>query len=235
MDAVILAAGFGSRIRDMHDLPKGFIKINDEPIIQRSIRQLKSHGINNILIVTGYCAEYYETLSKTESGITTVFNPNYASSGSLYSLYCAKQWISNNFLILESDILYETRAIDLILNNPHQSAILLSGETQSGDEVYVEAVNQKLINMSKQKNALNEKAIYGEFVGINKLSYDDYQFLISHLNENPKLAESGHYEEHGLVAVTKQNPIFCLKENDLLWCEIDNRNQFERAQRLFTP
>ncbi|MCX7122026.1 MAG: phosphocholine cytidylyltransferase family protein [Gammaproteobacteria bacterium] len=233
MDAVILAAGMGSRIREMHDLPKGFICLGDQPIIVESIQKLKACGIRKILIVTGYASEYYDDLAKNIDGISTVHNPNYQCSGSLYSLYCAKDWVRNDFLILESDIIYEKKAIELLINNHDNNVILLSGETQSSDEVYVEALDKKLIKMSKQKNQLNEHKIYGEFVGINKMAYLDYQKLVLQLDENPAILKSGHYEEQGFVSMTKNVDVFCLKENNLLWCEIDNRFQYERAKALY--
>lgn len=232
MDAVILAAGFGSRIRDIHHLPKGFIQINRKPIIQTSVEKLISHDIERILIVTGYAAQHYNAFFANKKNVTTLFNPHYHCSGSLYSLYCAREWVQNDFLVLESDIIYESRALELILQSENKNVILLSGTTFSGDEVYVEAHNKKLINMSKNKNNLNSDKIIGEFVGINKLSLHDYQQLISDLNHNPEMLMSGHYEEQGLASMAKNTDVFCLKEDNLMWCEIDNKEQFERAEKL---
>ncbi len=232
MQAVILAAGLGSRIRDFHALPKGFIRIGDQPIIQESIRKLNQYGVNDILIVTGYAANHYDAFAKDKK-MTTCFNPHYHCYGSLFSLYCARDWIKNDFLVLESDIIYESSAIDSVLNDPHRTIILLSGTTQSGDEVYVEAKNKNLIRMSKQKDQLNEDHIYGEFVGINKLSFKGYQQLIQHLEKNTELLQKGHYEEQGIVAMTAFTDVFCLKKSDLLWCEIDHYLQFEKAKKVY--
>lgn len=53
--AVILAAGIGSRLRNIHnDKPKGFLQLGDKPIIEESIARLVFAGINEIIIVTGY-------------------------------------------------------------------------------------------------------------------------------------------------------------------------------------
>lgn len=232
MQAVILAAGQGSRIRDMHTLPKGFICLGDQPIIQESIQTLKSFGVSDILIVTGYAADHYDALAENDSALTTQFNPYFERYGSLYSLYCAKDWVKNDFLVLESDIIYESNAIETIINDAHQNTILLSGNTHSGDEVYVQAQEKKLIRMSKQKNQLATDQIVGEFVGINKLSLRDFRQLMHQLEQHPQQLQSGHYEEQGLVAMAAFTEIHCLKIADLLWCEIDNRSQFENAKKL---
>jgi len=233
MQAVILAAGYGSRIRDYHDLPKGFICVGEQPIIVESIHKLKQAGINEILLVTGYRSECYESLAKTDPSVTTIFNPEHMNSGSLYSLYCAKDWVKEDFLLLESDLLYDKRALSIISNDSNPNCILLSAATQSDDEIYVQANGTQLIDMSKQKASLDNAKIYGEFVGINKLSYAAYQQLISLLDEDSALLSSGHYEEDGLIALTKFISIHCLKVPDLLWCEIDNTAHLERALKLY--
>ena len=232
MQVIILAAGQGSRIRDMHTLPKGFICLGNQPIIQESIQILKRFGVDDILIVTGYAANHYDSLVENDSALTTQFNPHFERYGSLYSLYCAKDWVKNDFLVLESDIIYESSAIETIINDLHPNSILLSGDTHSGDEVYVQAHERKLIRMSKQKNQLAIDQIFGEFVGINKLSFRDFRQLMHQLEQHPQQLQSGHYEEQGLVAMTAFTEIYCLKIPDLLWCEIDNRVQFENAKKL---
>lgn len=232
MQAVILAAGMGSRIRDIHELPKGFLFLGNQTIIDQSIAKLKRCGISQILIVTGYNAHHYHALSTTHD-IETIFNSHYADYGSLYSLFCAKEWVRDDFLLLESDIFYEFRALEKILRDENHTSILLSGETRSGDEVYVQAQGNRLIKMSKQKNTLEEHNIAGEFVGINKIALRDFQYLINQLESNPIVLQSGHYEEDGLVLLAKDRDITCLKIPDLLWGEIDNATQLKRAKKIY--
>src|SRR3990167_2774490 len=203
MQAVILAAGTGSRIREFHALPKGFITLGDQTLIQQSIEKLQACGVQNILIVTGYAAEFYEALVK------------------------------ENFLIVESDLIYEQRAIEYIVHHVQNNIILLSGATFSTDEVYVQAHDLKLIRMSKNKNHLESDEIAGEFVGISKLSLRDFKQLTHQLEQDPTLLHRGHYDEHGLVAMTAFTDVFCLKIPDLLWSEIDNRFQYERAKIIY--
>lgn len=233
MQAVILAAGMGCRIRDIHALPKGFIALSEQTIIEESIRNLHYFGITDILIVTGFAASNYEALCQKENTLSHFFNPHYHCFGSLYSLYCAKQFVTQDFLLLESDIIYEKRAIESIMNDDHRNVILLSGETQSGDEVYVESKDQKLICMSKQKKELVQDRIHGEFVGINKLSLEAYQYLIDVCERDQHLLETGCYDEQGLITITQHTDVHCLKIVDLLWSEIDNGFQLERAKKLY--
>ncbi|OGT39916.1 MAG: hypothetical protein A3E81_02015 [Gammaproteobacteria bacterium RIFCSPHIGHO2_12_FULL_36_30] len=233
MQAVILAAGTGSRIREFHALPKGFITLGDQTLIQQSIEKLQACGVQNILIVTGYAAEFYEALAKENKKINTIYNAHYQNYGSLFSLYCAKDHVKEDFLIVESDLIYEQRAIEYIVHHVQNNIILLSGATFSTDEVYVQAHDLKLIRMSKNKNHLESDEIAGEFVGISKLSLRDFKQLTHQLEQDPTLLHRGHYDEHGLVAMTAFTDVFCLKIPDLLWSEIDNRFQYERAKIIY--
>ena len=232
MQAVILAAGMGTRIREIHALPKGFIHVGEQTLIDRSIQCLRDFGILDILIVTGFKAVCYVPLKEKYNRLQTIFNSHYHCYSSLYSLYCAKDFISDDFLLLESDIIYESRAIENLLNDVRANVILLSGTTQSSDEVYVEVLAQKLMAMSKQKNNLREENILGEFVGINKISYDAYRSLIKTLKNEPSLLQKGHYEEQGLVKMAQLTDVYCLKIDDLWWGEIDNEFQLKRMQNL---
>ena len=233
MQAVILAAGMGTRISEYFDKPKGLIPIADQPIIVSSINKLKDAGISEIAIIAGHKSHHYETLAKNDHAVTVIINPHYAQYSSLYSLYCAKKWVTRDLLILESDIFYEARALSRLIHHPKKDAILVSGKTNSGDEVYVQTAGSKLVEMNKDITKLSAANIYGEFVGINKLSKSGFNQLITLSENNNALLCDGYYEEDGLIALSKEMTIDCLKIPDLLWREIDNIDQLAQAKHIY--
>ena len=234
MKAVILAAGLGLRLRDHHVLPKGFVTLHHQSIIVESLELLKQQGIDDILIVTGYGAEHYEQLAQKTGLFETLNNPHYTTYANLYSLYCAKDWVDDDCLFLESDLVYEARALDAVMNAAEHNIVLVSGATHATDEVYVEARHHYLTRMSKRRDALVASDIVGEFVGINKLALSAYRQLIALLDDAPDLLHEGHYEADGLVTLSKIVPLFCLTMPDLLWCEIDTAFHLERARQLYS-
>ena len=136
--AVILAAGLGSRLnKELKERPKGFIEFDYQTIVERSIDNLKSVGIMRIIIGTGYLSEYYEALEDNKS-IFCVKNNFFTNTGSFFTLFNLKNHLQEDFLLLESDILYEKRALTVLLNHHKSDVILASGKTCSGDEVFVE-------------------------------------------------------------------------------------------------
>jgi len=233
--AVILAAGMGTRLRAAHvDLPKGFLELGGKPLIEWSIARLEQAGINDIVIVTGYAAEHYHKLAVRYEGlIRIVHNPDYADSGSMCSLYCARDVIDDDFLLLESDIVYEARALDVLIGHESADAVLLSGQTNAGDEVYIEAPAGLLVNMSKDRNKLGSVA--GELVGVSKISRSLYN-LLNHLARK-HFRESLHYayETDCLVAAAKSWEIACPVVENLIWAEIDDPDHLKRARTEIWP
>lgn len=80
------------------DLPKGFIKINGEPMIERSIRQLHEAGIFEIYIIVGFMKEKFKYLAE-KYDVTLIENEEYSSKNNLHSLKLALEYLSNSYII----------------------------------------------------------------------------------------------------------------------------------------
>ena len=102
-NAIILAAGFGMRMVPINlTTPKALLEVNEEPLIERIIKQLHEVGIKSITIVVGFMKECFDYLID-EYGVDLVVNPEYASKNNLSSLALVSDRISNTYII-PSDI-----------------------------------------------------------------------------------------------------------------------------------
>lgn len=232
--AVILAAGMGSRLREKTEKkPKGFLEFGDKPIVEQSILKLLATGIEKIVIGTGYFAEAYEQLAMKYPQIHCVRNNEYFKTGSMYTLYHLRNNLSDDFLLLESDLIYEKQGLEFLLNHHNLDVILASSFTGSNDEVFIETEEHNLlVNMSKNKNNLNR--VYAELTGISKVSLQTYKVMCNYaetrFSDNPQL----DYESV-LVGISKQVPIYVLKQDKFIWCEIDNEDHLFRAKHFIYP
>ena len=153
--AVIMAAGMGTRFGQYTEkIPKGFIPFKDKPMVVRSIETLIDCGIEKIIIGTGYKKESYEALQEKYPQIQCVFSPRYAETNSMYTLYNCREAIGNDsFLLLESDLVFERRAIRELIDCAYDTAMLITPVTKFQDQYYVQ-MNDKceLVNCSTNKD-----------------------------------------------------------------------------------
>jgi NDP-sugar pyrophosphorylase family protein len=103
MQAVILAAGEGTRVRPLtKSRPKGLISVANRPIIEYAIRALHDAGIRDIIVVVGYRREQVTRfLNELDSTIEVVVQEK--QLGTAHALKCAEPLIKGNFLLLPGD------------------------------------------------------------------------------------------------------------------------------------
>lgn len=124
MDAVILAAGKGTRLRPITDtVPKGMVDICGRPLIKRIIDALPS-TIEKLVIVVGYRGEQivdYVKASVWKIPVTFVKQDRLDGTGS--ALYLAREHLHDRFLVVNGDDLYA--ADDLKRLTKHDLAMLV--------------------------------------------------------------------------------------------------------------
>lgn len=223
----------GTRLRDVHgEKPKGFVEIDGGAIIARSLGLLAAHGVRDIVLVAGWRDEVYRAfLAAHFPHVRVVLNRDFATTGSLASLRIGARAVDGpgDFLVIESDLLFEARALSALLAAPSRDTLLASGLTQSGDEVWVYGREHSLAQLSKQ--TWSGAPRIGELVGLTRLSRELLR-EIEHASAG--LPESAHYED-GLNAVCADHPIDVLRIDDLAWCEIDDAAHLGRAKSEIWP
>jgi choline kinase len=232
--AVILAAGMGTRLRGIQPaLPKGMLQIGGASLIRRSIEHLYAVGITSILVVTGYRADAYRAFFESEfPEIKTVDNPDYARTGSMHSLSLAEPLVSGDFLLLESDLLYERRALTELVRQPSGDYVLLSGETKQGDEVYAYGYEGRLSLLTKIIQSGREPL--GEFTGISRLRSAFFKAMCTHYRAHIRFPSNYHYDDC-LSDLSAQLPLHALRIRNLVWGEIDDPLHYQRAVSQLLP
>ncbi len=103
--AVLLASGFGSRMRPITiNTPKPLVRVNGRRIIESLIDPLLKLGIEEIYVVVGYLAEEFELLKRSYPNIMLIHNPLFSSANNISSALAASEHFQNAY-VFESDLL----------------------------------------------------------------------------------------------------------------------------------
>jgi 2-aminoethylphosphonate-pyruvate transaminase len=178
----------------------------------------------------------YDEFAKKYPSIQTVLNSDYENNGSMATLSVCAPFINDDFLLLESDLIYDSIGLNVLCNETHDNVILASGATNSGDEVYLEIFSEAngsfLKGLSKNKTELS--SCYGELVGISKLSPSLLKAMCVYADK--KRAEFPKLDyEHAITACTDSHQVFIRKIEYYTWREIDDENHLQMAEREILP
>jgi len=247
MYVIIIAAGSGERISDdIKNTPKSLISVNNKPIIEYQIDILKRMKLDHIIVITGPNNEKFEL-----KNIQYIKDANYNKHDILGSLMEAKDYIKNDVLILYSDIIFETKIIEKILNSKSDISIAVDMNWEKryenrSEHPKTEAENV-LLNEEKniiqiKKNIQNEKNLIGEFLGIMKLSANGSRIFVKKYEELLKNNKDDFHEASSVLKAYLTDMIQELVDSHIhvepvfvsgKWCEIDTMQDLKRAEKIF--
>jgi L-glutamine-phosphate cytidylyltransferase len=120
MKAIILAAGRGSRMKNLtDDRPKCLVELRGKALLDWQLEALRSAGIKEISIVTGYKRELLPS-----QGLVEFHNARWAETNMVSSLTCAQEWLQTEPCIVSySDIFYSSVAVKSLMESKAPLAI----------------------------------------------------------------------------------------------------------------
>lgn len=203
-------------------------------MIERSIKTLLDCGMTRIIIGTGYHKEKFEELALRYPEIECVFSPRYAETNSMFTLYNCREAVGgDDIVLLESDLVFEPRAITALVEDVHPTIMLITPVTKFQDQYYVACNGKGQLTMcSTDKGALEVK---GELVGIHKLSNAFYQAMCRDYGSKVVVQPKLGYEYEILSMAQGGSDVYVLKEEGLYWYEIDDPEDLAYAEKNVLP
>lgn len=164
------------------DIPFSMLDINGKPLLQRQVEVLNKCKIYSINVVVGYKREDVDI-----NGVKLIHNPDYGNTGTLYSIMCALNNISEKAIICYGDVIFDHVIINRIMESKEDITILIDNSYDSKhahdnrreELVIVEGTtlktkrslhNSELRRIEKIGQDLNPVECHSEFPGILLLS-----------------------------------------------------------------
>lgn len=245
MQAIILAAGMGKRLKDLtQNNTKCMIKVNGITLIDRMLHQLEAHHLSRIVIVIGYegkkLIKYIETLD-IQTPIQFINNPFYFKTNNIYSLALAKEYLlQDDTLLLESDLIFEDAVLETLINDPRESLALVDKYESWMDGTCVKLANNDTIEtfVPIKKFKFSEVDTYYKTVNIYKFSkYFSTTHYVPFLDAYQKaLGENEYYEQVLRIITMLDEPVIKAKRlTGQRWYEIDDIQDLDIAESIFMP
>ena len=245
MDAIILAAGMGKRLKGLtNDKTKCMITINEVTLIERMLNQLDNLMLDKIIIVVGYKAEKLKKFIFTlniNTKIEFVLNDVYDKTNNIYSLFLAKDYLKDSdCLILESDLIFDNGILEEIIDdeNPNLAVVAHYVNWMDGTVVTIDE-NDNIVNfLSKNQFSFENIDKYYKTVNIYKFSKEfSKNFYIPFLGAYIKALGLNEYYEQVLKVISNFNEsnLKVKKLVDEKWYEIDDIQDLNIAESIFAP
>ncbi|OQB13603.1 MAG: Threonine-phosphate decarboxylase [Firmicutes bacterium ADurb.Bin193] len=244
MQALILAAGMGKRLKELtKDSAKCMVKVNGKTLIERMLRQLDALELTKIVIVVGYKAEELISFINTlniQTPMAFVHNEIYSKTNNIYSLYLARDYLlKDDTLLLESDLIFSEGALRKIIKNTYPNLALVAKYENWMDGTVVTIDSQKNITNfieKKEFDFANTKQYY-KTVNIYKFSKQFCRlYYVPFLKAYIESQGSNEYYEQVLkvLRLIKKSSIKAEVLEDEAWYEIDDIQDLDIAESIFS-
>lgn len=244
MQAIILAAGMGKRLGDLtRDNTKCMIKVHGKTLIERMIDQLSASDLKRIIIVIGYKGDKVRDLIGIECNgtpIEYVENPVYDKTNNIYSLFLAKDYLTeDDTILLESDLIFSDEILTNVINNPYPNLAVVAKyqSWMDGTVVTLDEHNNILSFISQKAFNFSDIRNYYKTVNIYKFSSSfSANKYVPFLEAYCKALGNNEYYEQVLrvISLLDRSDLKALPLNTEKWYEIDDLQDLNNAEVLFS-
>ena len=232
MKALILNSGLGHRMGVItKEHPKCMTEISfKNTILSRQLRQLVSFGIEEVVMTTGYydqvLVDYCDKLHLPLK-FTYVNNPHYADTNYIYSIYCAKEYLKDDDIILmHGDLVFENLVMEAVMNS--ESSCMAVSSTLSLPEKDFKAVikNGRIVKVGIEffDDAMAAQPLY-------KIKKEDWLVWLKKIEEYCENDNRKCYAENAFNEVSDKCQIYPCDVKDMLCAEIDTPEDLEVVSR----
>ncbi len=201
--------------------PKCMTEISShETILSRQLRLLADAGIEDVVITTGYydgvLVQYCNELD-LPLHFTFVKNPIYDKTNYIYSIYCARDYLDDDILLMHGDLVFDPEVLDRVLDSD-VSAMTVSSTLPLPDKDFKARVKDgkvMAVGVDIFNDAMEAQALY-------KLYRKDWNKWLEKIVEFCEAGNTGVYAENALNELNGAADIKALDVENLLCSEIDN-------------
>ncbi len=222
MKALILNSGMGSRMGVLtSEHPKCMTEITpSDTILSYQLKKLADIGVTEVVMTTGLFEEKlieYCDILNLPIHITFVKNPMYQETNYIYSIYCAREYLRDDIILMHGDLVFENQVLEQVVTC-EKSCMVVSSTVELPKKDFKAVIREGCITgvgIHFFENAMAAQPLY-------KLQKEDWSKWLERIVEFCEDGNTGCYAENAFNEVSDKCPIYPLDMRDLLCKEIDN-------------
>ena len=116
MNAVVLAAGKGTRLQPLtDDRPKGMVEVAGKPLLTHCFDRLVDLGADELIVVVGYMKEVIiDHYGDTFGGVPITYTHQREQNGLAHALLTAEEHVDGDFMLMLGDNVFEANLVDVV-------------------------------------------------------------------------------------------------------------------------
>ena len=222
MKALILNSGLGSRMGVLtSEHPKCMTEIlYSDTILSRQLKLIAEAGITDVVMTTGYYSDVLEDYCRSLNlplNYKFVNNPLYDKTNYIYSIYCAREYLDDDVILMHGDLVFENSLFEEVINS-EKSCMTVSSTLDLPEKDFKAVVEDgKITKVGIEffNNAMAAQPLY-------KLNKEDWKVWLDSIVAFCESDNTGCYAENALNAVSDKCEIVPFDFKDRLCAEIDN-------------
>ncbi len=238
--ALLLAAGTGTRLQPLTlDAPKCLTEVGGVPILERLVNNLRTQGFNRLIVVIGHLGDRIQEFLQQHAGdmqVDYVTNPDYRTTNNIYSLWLARQQIREPFLLVESDLVFETWMLN-DMRHPGKMAVsrILPWMNGTTVELGVELGSERQVSAFRMRGELCDDARQYKTVNLYSLSLNSWNKIEKRLSRYISEGRLGDYYEAVFAEMVADGTLLldAVFFDAHRWYEIDTRADLRAADNQF--
>ncbi len=234
--ALLLAAGAGTRLQPLTDnCPKCLTEVRGVPILRRLLACLVEEGFRRLVVIVGYRnAQIRDYLERHASGLIVDFVDcrKYATTNNIYSLWLAREHMRGPFVLIESDLVFDSRLLGLMRVRDRIAIATLQsqmlGTTVSIDEFG--RVTSFRVGADPCAPGLGLKT-----VNLYSLSTATWREVVRRLDRRIAAGKVHDYYEVVFAELVAEGwlTLQSVQFDEGRWCEIDTLEDLRAAEQIF--
>ena len=238
--AVILAAGIGSRLKPITDnAPKCLTEVNGTPILSCALENLRTIGIKQCTIVTGYLSDMIKkSAGNSHRGmeIQYINNDSFAETNDMYSLWLARDILGKGAILLEGDIFFQPETLKRAVNRMKNKSCYLAGKYNGKlNEILIKTgPDRAVMSIDVMRNrGGNKDDLHFMSTGILIIQQDYSKLFSRWLTEFVDKNNVDLLFDDVLSAHVSDASLYVFEISHNEWVEIDTTEDLKRAEKMF--